>query len=158
MKPRTLHRELWLPRRRDEVFPFFADAANLNLLVPEYLRFGILTPPPIEMRRSTLIDYRLRLRGIPVRWRTLISAWEPPSRFVDEQVRGPYRLWRHEHRFEDRDGGTLCIDHVDYAVPGGVLEPLIHRLLVRRDVEHIFDYRRRRMTTLFPAALPAGAE
>jgi ligand-binding SRPBCC domain-containing protein len=143
----TLTSEVLLPRRREEVFPFFADARNLERITPPWLRFRILTPGPIEMREGALIDYRLRIRGVPVRWRTRIAAWEPPYRFVDEQVRGPYRRWVHEHTFEATDGGTLCRDRVRYAVPGGAL---VARALVRPDVERIFAYRRDVLTALFP--------
>ena len=98
------------------------------------------------MRVGALIDYKLRIRGVPIRWRTKISAWEPPMRFVDEQIRGPYRLWVHEHTFEERDGGTIVRDHVRYAVP---FDFLAHPLLVRRDVERIFAYRAERLRELF---------
>ncbi|MFZ5787076.1 MAG: SRPBCC family protein, partial [Acidobacteriota bacterium] len=131
--------ELVLPRPREEVFPFFADARNLERITPPWLRFRILTPGPIGMREGALIDYRLRIHGVPVRWRTRIAAWEPPFRFVDEQVRGPYRSWVHEHLFDAVDGGTLCRDRVEYAVPGGAV---VARLLVRPDTERIFAYRR----------------
>jgi len=130
--------ELWLPHPRDQVFAFFSDAMNLTRITPPWLEFRVLTPGPIDMHEGALIDYRLRIRGIPVGWRTRIALWEPPQRFVDEQVRGPYRRWIHEHAFKERDGGTLCLDHVDYAVWGGWL---MDRLLVRRDVEAIFAYR-----------------
>ena len=133
-----LEMEIWLPRPRKEVFAYFADAHKLEEITPPWLNFRVVTPAPISMHVGTLIDYRLRLHGIPLSWRTLISVWEPPFRFVDEQLRGPYRLWHHEHIFEEVDGGTLVRDIVDYAVPGG---PLIHGLLVRRDVERIFEYR-----------------
>lgn len=139
MREQVFEAELWLPRRREEIFPFFADARNLEAITPPFLRFVVLTPAPIEMRAGTVIDYKLRIHGLPVRWRTLISAWEPPVRFVDEQVRGPYRQWIHEHTFEEREGGTLMRDRVRYRVPGGAL---IDRLFVRRDVERIFAFRR----------------
>lgn len=138
MKVRQFESELWLPRPRDEVFAFFADAANLDAITPPWVKFRTITPGPIEMRAGTLIDHRLRIRGFPIRWRTRITAWEPPARFVDEQLRGPYRLWVHEHLFEERNGGTLVRDRVRYAVP---FDFIAHSLLVRRDVERIFAWR-----------------
>ena len=132
----------------DGLFPFFADAANLNALTPPLLNFHIVTPPPIVMREGTLIDYRLRVRGVPLRWRTRINVWQPPHRFVDEQIRGPYRLWLHEHTFEPRDGGTLARDHVRYAV---ALDFLVHRSLVRPDLEKIFAFRAQKLRKRFPA-------
>jgi ligand-binding SRPBCC domain-containing protein len=138
MKIHRFESELWLPRQREEVFAFFGDAANLDAITPPWVKFSTITPGPIEMRPGTMIDHRLRIRGFPVRWRSKITAWEPPARFVDEQVRGPYRLWVHEHLFEERDGGTVVRDRVHYAVP---FDFLVHPLLVRRDVERIFAYR-----------------
>jgi ligand-binding SRPBCC domain-containing protein len=146
MKEFTFHQELWLPRRRDEVFPFFADACNLETLTPPWLSFRILTPAPVAMRSGTLIDYQLRVHGLPLRWRSEITAWDAPHRFVDEQRRGPYRLWIHEHRFEEHNSGTLCVDHVRYAVFGG---RLVEWLFVRRDLERIFAFRRAKLLELF---------
>ena len=148
MSLRRFSAELWLPRPPAEIFPFFAEAKNLQRITPPWLDFSILTPPPIEMRAGALIDYRLKVHGIPLRWRTEITAWEPPTRFVDEQVRGPYRVWRHTHTFEAKDGGTLCRDEVEYAAIGGVL---IEKLFVRRDVERIFRHRNETQRALFPA-------
>jgi len=150
----TLHEftaEQWLPIARDELFPFFADAWNLQELTPPWMNFHIVTPRPITMRVGALIDYRLRVRGFPLRWRSEITAWEPPVRFVDEARQGPFRRWIHEHRFEPRDGGTLAIDRVRYAVPGGAL---INWLLVRHDVARIFAYRSAKLRELYlsPAA------
>jgi ligand-binding SRPBCC domain-containing protein len=144
----TLKREQWLPRPVEEVFPFFADARNLEELTPPLLHFRILTPK-VEMRPGALIDYTLKIRGVPVRWRTEITAWEPPLRFVDMQQRGPYRLWRHLHTFEARDGGTLCGDVVEYALPRAPGRSLVHKLLVRPDLERIFDYRAQVMQRRF---------
>lgn len=134
----TLRREAVVPVPIDEAFAFFSDAFNLDLLTPPWLGFGILTPAPIDLKQGTLIDYRIRLRGVPIRWRTLIAEWDPPHGFVDVQVRGPYRWWHHTHRFEACEGGTRVIDEVEYAAPVGWLS---HRLMVTRDVERIFDYR-----------------
>ena len=150
MRTYVLERSLVIARPRDEVFPFFADAQNLERLTPPFLRFRILTPGTIEMRPGARIDYEIRLRGIPIRWRTVIDAWDPPHRFVDRQVRGPYRKWIHEHRFEEVAGGTRCIDRIEYAVPGGpVIERIVHRLVVGPDVARIFDYRAQEMVRAF---------
>lgn len=139
--------EIWLPAPVEKVFPFFAEAANLNAITPPWLHFRTVTQGPIVMRAGTLIDYRLRVRGVPLRWRTRINDWEPSHRFVDEQIRGPYRLWVHEHTFESRDGGTLARDFVRYAVP---LDFLAHAWFVRPDVEKIFEFRSRALQKHFP--------
>ena len=152
MKAFTFHTELWLPRPRDEVFAFFADAHNLEAITPPWVKFEVLTPKPIEMKTGALIDYRIRVHGLPIRWRTEITEWNPPHRFVDGQLRGPYTLWHHTHTFEERDGGTLCIDDVRYRPRGGAL---MNWLFVRRDVERIFDYRQQRLHEILmsPTAL-----
>lgn len=154
MPLRVLESQVWLPRPRDEVFAFFADAGNLESLTPPWLNFRILTPRPIAMSAGALIDYRIRLRGVPLRWRTLISAWEPCERFVDEQIRGPYRLWRHEHRFIEVDGGTLCTDRVEYRVP---IDRLVHGWMVRPDLDRIFEFRRRYLLARFSAGPGQGS-
>lgn len=138
MKVREFKTEMWLPLPPEELFPFFADATNLEAITPPWLHFKTVTPAPITMREGTLIDYRLRVHGLPISWRTRISAWQPPHRFIDEQLRGPYRQWIHEHTFEPVNGGTLARDLVRYAVP---FDFLVHRWLVRPDVESIFQYR-----------------
>ena len=143
----------WLPRPVDEVFPFFADAHNLQELTPEFLHFQVLTPPPIPMAPGTRIVYRLRLRGIPIRWQSEITVWDPPRRFVDEQRRGPYRAWVHEHRFTPKDGGTWVEDTVRYDVWGG---SLVNALLVKKDVSAIFAYRERKLRERFGA--PPGED
>ncbi len=146
MKTYSLHSESWLPRPRAEVFPFFADAANLERLTPPWLRFQMLTRGPVDMRVGRLIEYRLRVRGFPIRWQSEITCWEPPWRFVDEQRRGPYRLWVHEHRFTEAEGGTRVEDEVEYAVPFGTL---VQRFLVGPDLRKIFDYRKAILRDLF---------
>jgi ligand-binding SRPBCC domain-containing protein len=126
-----------------EVFDFYGDARNLERITPPWLGFEVTTPGPIEMGVGTLIEYRLRLHRVPVRWRTRIEAWEPPRRFVDVQVKGPYSLWEHTHEFEeDGRGATIIRDRVRYAIPFGPLGDLAERILVRRDLRQIFDYRR----------------
>ena len=138
-----LTREQHLPAEPAEVFPFFGDARNLEAITPPWLGFRVVTPEPVAMAAGTLIEYRLRLRGVPVRWRTRIEAWEPPHRFVDVQLSGPYRLWHHTHTFEPAPGGgTTMRDVVRYALPLGPLGALAHRALVKRDLERIFDFRR----------------
>lgn len=127
-----------LPRPREEVFDFFADAANLETITPPWLGFRILTPMPIEMESETILEYRLRLRGIPIRWRTRIGAWDPPLRFTDSQERGPYRLWNHEHRFEEEESGTRMTDRVLYDL---FPVPFVHGALVAPELRRIFRYR-----------------
>lgn len=138
--------DVWVRQPPDLVFPFFSDARNLELLTPPWLRFEVLTSGDIAMAPGTLIDYRLRLHGLPLRWQSEITAFEPPVRFVDEQRRGPYRRWVHTHTFEPSRGGTLARDHVEYAVPGGALT---NRLFVRPDLDRIFAFRRRVLQALF---------
>lgn len=146
MKEFTFQAETGVPRPRTEVFPFFAEARNLQTLTPPWLKFEVLTPGPIILRAGTLIDYRITVHGLPIRWRTEIAEWEPPYRFVDVQLRGPYTLWHHTHTFEENAGGTGCRDLVRYRPRGGAL---INWLFVRRDVERIFQYRQQRLRELF---------
>ena len=142
MRVHTLRRAQCLPRPPVEVFPFFAAAANLEAITPPFLRFRIVTPTPIPMRVGTLIQYRLRLHGVPISWLTSIQEWDPPHRFVDVQVRGPYALWHHTHEFEaDGTGATVMRDTVRYALPLGPLGEVARRVLVARDLERIFDHR-----------------
>lgn len=136
----------WLPRSREEVFAFFSDAFQLQTLTPPWLHFQVLTPRPIDLGDGAVIDYRLRIRGLPLRWQSRIGRWEPPQRFTDEQTRGPYRRWLHEHSFEPLDGGTLCRDLVEYDVYGGAL---MHALFVRRDLLRIFAFRQQTLRRLF---------
>jgi ligand-binding SRPBCC domain-containing protein len=141
MKVHTLEREQRLPGSPEDVFGFFADAFNLEAITPSWLRFRVVTRGPIAMGPGTLIEYRLRLHRLPVRWLTRIEVWEPGRRFVDVQVRGPYRRWQHTHLFEPQGGGTMVRDIVRYELPLGPLGELAHRLVVARDLRAIFDYR-----------------
>ena len=140
-----LRREQRLPGPPDAVFPFFADAGNLEAITPGWLAFRIVTPRPLEMRAGALIEYRLRLHGVPVAWLTRIEEWGPDPlrpRFVDAQLKGPYALWHHTHEFEpDGAGGTLMRDTVRYALPFGPLGEIARRLFVARDLAAIFDFR-----------------
>lgn len=143
----------WLPQPIEQVFAFFCNAMQLEQITPPWLNFKVLNPPAAGICQGTIIDYRLRLHGIPLRWRSRIWAWEPPNRFVDEQLRGPYRRWIHEHRFEPVAGGTLCRDVVRYAVPGGWL---INRLFVARSLHRIFAYRQNALARRFAAEGPVA--
>jgi ligand-binding SRPBCC domain-containing protein len=151
----VFHTEQLLAADIEEVFGFFADARNLEALTPGWLHFRILTPDPIVMRVGTRIDYRLRLHGLPLAWQSEITAWDPPHRFVDEQRRGPYRRWVHEHVFEAAGRLTRVRDRVVYAVAGG---RLVARLLVAPDLRRIFAYRAARLEERFGSAAPAVAE
>ncbi|MBD3299322.1 MAG: CDP-paratose 2-epimerase [candidate division Zixibacteria bacterium] len=137
-----LRRELHIPLPRDEVFAFFSDAANLERITPNFLRFKILTPLPLEMKPGAIIDYELRLFMIPFRWRTEITEYVPNEHFADVQVKGPYKVWDHRHEFRDApDGGTIMTDTVNYDLLFGPLGRLAHALMVKRSVRKIFDHR-----------------
>lgn len=141
MRIHELHREQVLPGSPADVFSFFAQARNLEAITPAFLGFSVITPEPLELRVGTLIQYRLRLHGVPLSWLTSIQAWERPARFVDVQVRGPYALWHHTHTFEEHPDGTLMRDTVRYALPLGPLGELARVLLVQRDLDRIFAFR-----------------
>lgn len=155
MKTHRLHRTQFVPRPREEVFAFFEDASNLARITPDFLGFEIVTPTPIAMGQGTLIDYRVRLFGVPMMWRTEIEVYEPNEAFVDNQLRGPYRLWRHTHRFRDVAGGTEMEDEVDYAIGFGPFGSAAHALFVERTLARIFDYRAEVIGRLFPAVAVA---
>jgi ligand-binding SRPBCC domain-containing protein len=138
-----LERSTLIPKPKREIFAFFADAHNLERITPAFLRFRILTPDPIVICAGTVIDYQIRLHGVPIHWRTLIQEFSPGSTFTDVQVEGPYRYWHHRHEFEDVPGGTRMRDQVDYELGFGVLGELAWRLFVRSHLERIFDHRNR---------------
>jgi hypothetical protein len=138
----VLERRQRIDAPADQAFAFFADARNLEAITPRWLHFRVLTPGTVKMRPGALIDYRLRLHGLPLRWRTRIEVWEPPRRFVDRQLRGPYALWEHTHSFEPAGAETVVLgDHVRYALPLGRIGDLARTLFVERDLERIFDHR-----------------
>jgi ligand-binding SRPBCC domain-containing protein len=143
----VLKRETTVTCPLEKVFDFFSKAENLETLTPSWLRFRIETPQPIQMRQGATIAYRLRVRGLPLRWLTEIETWRPPYEFVDVQVKGPYKLWRHIHRFEESKDGTRIVDVVHYTLPFGPLGRLLHRLQVADDLAKIFDYREQRLRT-----------
>lgn len=145
MKTYTLHRRQYVNRPIAEVFAFFADATNLDRLTPPWLSFRVETPTPIVMQPGTRIQYSIYWHRLRMRWLTEIVEWVPGQRFVDVQLKGPYRHWHHTHSFEATGGGTTIEDLVRYALPFGPLGRAAHALLVRRDVNRIFDYRHRRI-------------
>ena len=146
MRTFKFNQEQLIKKPIEEVFEFFSDARNLQAITPPWLSFDVLSPQPIELQAGTLIDYKLKVRGIPFRWQTEITEWEPPIRFVDIQKRGPYNKWHHTHVFKAEKGGTRIFDDIEYAVPGG---SLVHKLFVRRDVTKIFEYRKAKLDELF---------
>ncbi len=140
---------IFLPLTPEALFPFFADARNLEEITPPWLRFALVDAPAGPLASGALINYRLRIRGVPIRWQTRIDDWDPPRRFTDEQKKGPYRRWHHEHRFFSMEGGTLMTDRVSFAAIGG---PLVRRFLIEPDLRRIFTYRHERIRARFGGA------
>jgi len=156
MSEHVLRREQVLEAPLERTFDFFAQAENLEAITPPWLRFRITSPTPIEMHQGALIRYRLALRRVPISWLTRIEEWEPPHRFVDAQLRGPYALWHHTHTFEAIDSGrTRMQDTVRYAQRFGPAGELAQRLFVERDLERIFDFRRDAIAQLLAASVEA---
>ena len=142
MKTFEIHRKQYINKPLDIVFEFFSKPENLEMITPKSLSFNILTPTPIKMAKGSLIDYTIHLFGIPIHWRTLISDYEPPFRFVDQQIKGPYTFWHHTHTFQAIGEGVEIIDKVKYSLPLGWLGTLVHSIWVRKDLEKIFDHRK----------------
>lgn len=150
MDAMNLYAETWVSRPRRDVFPFFAEAANLQRLTPPWLHFTIRSPQPILMAAGTKIEYQIRIRGLPMAWHSEITAYKPAELFVDEQRRGPYRRWVHTHRFLDEAGGTRIVDEVDFDVPGGWLGAA----LVVPDLRRIFTFRHEALLDAFGQPKP----
>jgi len=150
MRTYILEREQWLPRPIDEVFTFFSRPENLHMITPSWLDFRMVEAPK-ALAVGSLIRYRLRWHGVPIRWTTEISEWNAPHGFVDRAVSGPYALWNHEHWFVAKDGGTTMRDRVTYALPLGWAGGVAHWMLVKGDTEELFDFRARTMRRLFPS-------
>jgi ligand-binding SRPBCC domain-containing protein len=146
----TFRGEQWVARPLDEVFSFFSDARNLEEITPPWLRFSVRSVSTSEIASGTLIRYRLKMHGIPFGWTTQIRTWDPPHRFTDVQLSGPFALWHHTHRFFEHNGGTRIVDVVRYRVPVGFIGRIVQSIQVRRDVERIFQYRRESIERLFP--------
>jgi hypothetical protein len=142
MKTFEINMKQYINKPLEVVFEFFSKPENLEMITPKSLSFNILTPTPIKMEKGSLIDYTIRLFGVPIHWRTLISDYEPPFRFVDQQIKGPYTFWHHTHTFKLVEGGVEIIDEVKYSLPLGWLGTLAHAIWVRKDLEEIFEYRK----------------
>ena len=144
MKTHTIEASMLIPRSREQVFPFFCDVVNLQRITPPELDFRILTSLPVEINKGTQVDYQLKLFGIAFNWRSEITVWDPPNRFVDAQISGPYKLWEHTHLFYENDGGTLIDDQVKYRLPfwpfGEIAYPV-----VRAQLKRIFNYRQQKI-------------
>lgn len=157
MRTYELRRKQWVPRPLEEVFAFFAKAENLEGLTPPFLRFQITRNPRV-MEAGARIDYKLRIHGLPVRWKTIIEKWDPPHAFIDVQSKGPYKLWHHTHRFWPENGGTALEDIVRYALPFGLFGQAAHWALVSRDVANIFTFRQKKIQQLFGCSEPHNGD
>ena len=133
----------------DKVFDFFSNPENLEKITPSYLKFKIITKKPYDMREGIVFDYQLYLRGIPIKWKSLISHYNPPVGFIDEQIKGPYSYWHHTHTFTQKDEGTLITDTVKYSLPFGFIGRIAHYLWVKKDLEKIFNYRQQVIKEIF---------
>ena len=149
MKHYTLERKILIQKPLDEVFSFFHKPENLSRITPPSMAFQILSPSPVAMKKGALIDYRIRIVGIPLRWTSVISEYHPPKLFIDEQLRGPYAFWKHTHFFREAGGETEVRDQVIYALPLGALGRIARRLWVKRTLENLFDYREKQIQHIF---------
>ena len=146
----NLSRQIFLNYSIDKVFDFFSDAGNLDILTPKWLNFNILTDMPISISKGTQIEYKLKYRGVPIRWTSNINEWEPPYFFIDEQIKGPYRKWIHFHNFQSKDSGTLVTDTVFYKIIGNKqIDGFLDFLIIKSDLDRIFDYRIKTIRTIF---------
>ncbi len=161
MRIHLLQREQIVPQPIDKVFPFFTKPENLALITPNSLAFHVLTPSPVTIEQGRVIDYTIKLLGVPVRWRSMITTYDPPWCFVDEQMKGPYSFWHHLHTFERRGKSTVIRDEVRYGLPLFLVWPLhdtVHRLYVRPTLDDIFDHRRDVIQQTFDDGAPASAD
>jgi len=149
MKLYTLESNQFINKPIEEVFQFFSKPENLSVITPAKLGFKILSPNPIKMEVGRLIDYNIYLMGIPIHWRTLITDYEPPNMFVDQQIKGPYTMWHHTHTFHKVKGGVEIKDRVVYSIPFGFLGRLLNYLWIKRDLNNIFLHRKKVIDKLF---------
>lgn len=150
MTVNTLNKQQLIKKPIKEVFAFFEKPENLAIITPPSMGFQILTPLPIDMKCGALIDYTIRIQGLPMRWTTMITEYDPPHKFVDVQIRGPYAFWHHTHTFEQTDQGTIMTDIVQYILPFGILGRLVHAFTVEGQLKNIFEYRARKIEEYFP--------
>ena len=143
----------FIPEPIEEVFSFFSKPENLKKITPKQLYFTINTPSPIPMKLGQIIDYTIKIKGIPVRWRSLISSYDPPHSFIDEQVKGPYSLWHHTHRFKEENGGTVIFDYVKYKIPFGLVGRIANFIWISKDLKRIFNYRKKIIAEIFKCQL-----
>lgn len=149
MAERVFEITQFIPKTPDELFPFFSDAKNLERITPPWLNFKIRSQSTGAIQKGSLFEYSLKIHGVPVFWRTLIESWDEPRMFVDTQLKGPYTLWHHTHLFEPAEGGTKMIDRVRYIVPLGPIGDLLAILWVSKDVQKIFEYRKKMIAEIF---------
>ena len=150
MKTYTLKYEQYIDLPINDVFNFFSKPENLSLITPARIKFDILTPVPLKMKEGQLVDYSLKIMYlIKLHWRTLITHYEKPYKFVDQQIKGPYTMWHHTHTFEEKDGGTLIRDDLKYAIPLGILGRFVHALYIKHDIQSIFKYRQKILDDIF---------
>jgi ligand-binding SRPBCC domain-containing protein len=145
----TFECEMLAPVAIQDAFSVFENPYNLAEITPPWLNFKITTKDRVAMRKGAEIDYTIGYLGLPMNWKTLITEYEAPFLFVDEQIRGPYKLWRHTHTFRPCEAGTIVADRVEYALPLGVLGRIAHALIVRRQLNAIFDFRQHRLAEMF---------
>ena len=142
-KKQVIHKTL------EEVFNFFQKPENLSVITPKNMGFNILTPKPIKMGKGTVIDYTIKFFRIPVHWRTLITEYCPPHKFVDVQIKGPFILWHHTHIFKEMENGVEITDQVQYMMPFGILGRILHSMCIRKKLNHIFNFRNEMIEKLF---------
>ena len=144
-----LKRNQFIPQPIEQVFSFFSKPENLEKITPQNLHFSILTSIPIDMKTGQVIDYLIRLKGIKICWSSIISSYDPPHSFVDEQIQGPFTNWVHSHNFKEKNGGTIIIDHVKYSIPFGLIGRIANNIFVEKDLVDIFDYREKTIMEIF---------
>ena len=137
----TFKKEQFVPSDLDTVFEFFSRPENLEKITPSSMGFNIITPTPIDMKEGAIIDYTVKIMGVPMRWRTMITSYKKNEYFVDEQLKGPYSYWHHKHTFKEVEGGVLIIDEITYALPIQAFRLIVHPVLIKPQLNQIFNFR-----------------